>query len=299
MIGLDVDELDSTGIDLDIHDFNIVLNLDVGSLDELFDSGELTEWSYHRSRKFIENAPEIYNCRYRIKNTGRLYELGLSIQSLPSVVRDKILPFEYSYDFGSASISYYSSLLENNNLDHYYLDLYIENKDYIRNYFSEKLGISVKKVKQVIAALTFGMSALMKNGEVYRSDKPIKSLILLLGDKKKYYDLMTNEFFYHFVKEIQTAHAIVMKEGFLYDYQTKNRLFFKDMNTKKIGKKRLCALAYQSFESWYMGLLIEKLGLNREEYYTVHDCIYCNIPPEIMKLTFAEVNDDTNLKMSY
>ena len=107
-------------------------------------------------RELKTNAVYVF---YREVSTGRYFAVGGTLQGYSRTVRYAALEGCYEYDLEAAHQNILVQVLDQHNIEIAEIDVvreYIANKQFIRNKLAKELGLSLKKVKTILQALTYG-----------------------------------------------------------------------------------------------------------------------------------------------
>jgi len=107
-------------------------------------------------RELKTNAVYVF---YREVSTGRYFAVGGTLQGYSRAVRYAALEGCYEYDLEAAHQNILVQVLDQHNIEIAEIDVvreYIANKQFIRNKLAKELGLSLKKVKTILQALTYG-----------------------------------------------------------------------------------------------------------------------------------------------
>jgi hypothetical protein len=107
-------------------------------------------------RELKTNAVYVF---YREVSTGRYFAVGGTLQGYSRAVRYAALEGCYEYDLEAAHQNILVQVLDQHNIEIAEIDVvreYIANKQFVRNKLAKELGLSLKKVKTILQALTYG-----------------------------------------------------------------------------------------------------------------------------------------------
>ncbi len=120
----------------------------------------------HTSTLEIGNLPQVY-CEHAM---GRLYIQGVSLQTVPSIVRRAATDGYWEYDLSNCHFAILQQLAKKKGLPCDRMREYLNNKEPIRGDLARKCEVPVKKVKQALIALVYGTNPNNRQSVLARSD---------------------------------------------------------------------------------------------------------------------------------
>lgn len=222
--------------------------------------------SMHENYFYNDRVKQFYN----EKSSGRLYSSGLSLQTIPKTLRNKLLTGQFSYDIEcSAPTILYQIYLRNNNTRLHELESFIHDRTAWREMLSHDLGLSIDIVKALLIPMFFGGSALNPTSKVTKQ---------LMKDG--------------------TGHGLAFKtlnnaryhESYIRLQNDVNKLFDQvdtaDVPADVNGRNKRVAYKYQKAESHILHALIKELNINNFSVL-IHDGVV--MPKDYSVQSFNEI----------
>jgi len=144
---------------------------------------------------------------YREVSTGRYFAVGGTLQGYSRAVRYAALEGCYEYDLEAAHQNILIQVLDQHNIEIPEIDVvyeYVANKHLVRNKLAKELGLSLKKVKTILQALTYGAKLSRSHHEaIYK---------VCDGDTKAIENVVTNTWLRRYMTAFQIASKTLAKQ---------------------------------------------------------------------------------------
>lgn len=217
----------------------------------------------------IENG--VVKEKWEVKDTGRIYGMGISLQHAPKEVRHAALGDCYKYDFQACSFSIMASLAKSINPEIYtsFLEEYIKHRAPIRESIANQVGVPVDVIKRVFTSLGFGARVVNNLFSSIRKELP---------NDAAYEALLNCEQFKYIKEELDVVNQTIENYDAFKNSFDINEYHFNEKTEggrKKTSAQRL-AWIYQCFEAQLMNRVVDEIKkrTGMEPLLTVHDCVY-------------------------
>ena len=117
--------------------------------------------------------------RYAEGRTGRLYAVGVSLQTAPRTIRHAALHGLYDYDIENCHYAIFSQLAERFGYECVAINSYLTHKQKTREQLAHEIGISIKQVKMCLLALMFGARVHVRGGNAITDEIGNQKAMLL------------------------------------------------------------------------------------------------------------------------
>jgi hypothetical protein len=222
--------------------------------------------------QYDEEGNAFFAEEWKAIDSGRLYGIGLSLQTVPKEVRHAALGKCHKYDFKASSFALLTDLALSidPSLKVGYLKDYIKNRAAIRTRIANELNISEKQIKAIFTSIGFG-AKLVNN--------PHNSIRAALGrdeeGKAKFEQLMNNYTFKMIVEQFDqvtnTIHNATPNDTFELGGYTYTQI---DKEGNKRNKNQKISWIYQVLESVALEILTSAIPSTHKTLLLVHDCVY-------------------------
>jgi hypothetical protein len=208
---------------------------------------------------------------YKEVGTGRYFAVNGRLQGYSRAVRYAALQGYYEYDLEAAHQNILIQVLDQHSIEIAEIDVvreYVANKQLVRNRLAEELGLSLKNVKTILQALTYGAKLSRSRHEaIYKvCDANIKVIE----------NVVTNGW----LRRYMTAFKLASKALSEHDIGSVNAVGIKFIKTK--DSQRMAHIL-QGYERQVIDAIIKHLDRSNIALL-VHDCIvtYDRISPKLL-----------------
>jgi hypothetical protein len=208
-------------------------------------------------RELKANAVYVF---YREVSTGRYFAVGGTLQGYSRAVRYAALKGCYEYDLEAAHQNILVQVLDQHNIEIAEIDVvreYIANKQFIRNKLAKELGLSLKKVKTILQALTYGAKLSRSHHEAIYE--------VCDGNTKAIESVVTNAWLRRYMTAFQLASKALAKQ----EVGSVNAVGIEF--NKTTDRERLAHIL-QGYERQVIDAIIKHSDRNNIALL-VHDCI--------------------------